>query len=83
MRAYSFVVTVASENLDTEVVEDTLRQSLVDSLPDGTLALVKGDGVKDYSEQGWKNARARVFGQTVKTIGDGHKAKKSKVEEAV
>jgi hypothetical protein len=79
MKAYSFVVTIASEALDTEVIEDTLRQALVDGLPDETLAFVKGSGVKDYSEQGWKVARNRMFGIGVKDAGDGRKAKTSKV----
>lgn len=84
MKAYSFVVTIASDGLDTEVIEDTLRESLRDGLPDDVLALVKADGVKEYSEQGWKVARNRKFGISVKEAGDGHKAKASKVEtEAV
>ena len=57
MKAFSFNVTIASEALDCEVIEDTLRQALTDGLPDETLALVKADGVKEYSEQGWKVAR--------------------------
>jgi hypothetical protein len=84
MKAYSFNVTIAADGLDCEVIEDTLRQSLTDSLPEETLALVKADGVKEYSEQGWKVARNRKFGIGVKEAGDGHKAKASKVvvEEA-
>jgi hypothetical protein len=74
MKAFSFNVTIASETLDTEVVEDTIRQSLVDGLPSDTLALVKADGVKEYSEQGWKVARNRKFGIGVKEAGDAHKA---------
>ena len=79
MKAFSFNVTIASEALDCEVIEDTLRQALTDGLPDDTLALVKADGVKEYSEQGWKVARNRKFGIGVKEAGDGHKAKASKV----
>ncbi len=60
--------------LDTEVVEDTIRQALVDGLPEETLTLVKSDGVKEYSEQGWKVARNRKFGIGVKEAGDAHKA---------
>ena len=83
MKAFSFNVTIASENLDTEVVEDTIRQSLTDGLPVDTLALVKADGVKEYSEQGWKVARNRKFGIGVKEAGDAHKASKAKVETEV
>jgi len=83
MKAFSFNVTIASETLDTEVVEDTIRQSLVDGLPSDTLALVKADGVKEYSEQGWKVARNRKFGIGVKEAGDAHKATSSKSELVV
>lgn len=84
MKAFSFNVTIASDALDTEIVEVTLREALSAGLPDDTLALVKADGVKEYSEQGWKVARNRKFGIGVKEAGDGHKAKASKVvaEEA-
>lgn len=78
MRTYDFAVAIASDALDTEVVEDTIRQSLVDGLPEGTLVVVKAQGIKDYSEQGWKVARNRKFGVSVKEAGDGHKAKVSK-----
>ncbi len=79
MKAFSFNVTIAADVLDTEVLEDTLRQAAIDGLPDGTMILVKADGVKEYSEQGWKVARNRKFGVGVKEAGDGHKAKSSKV----
>jgi hypothetical protein len=69
MKAYSFNVTIAAEALDCEVIEDTIRQALTDGLPDGTLALCKADGVKEYSEQGWKVARNRKFGIGVKDRG--------------
>jgi hypothetical protein len=75
MKAFSFNVTIAaSETLDTEVIEDTIRQALTDGLPEDTLALCKADGVKEYSEQGWKVARNRKFGIGVKEAGDAHKA---------
>ena len=86
MKAYSFNVTIVADGLDTDVIEDTLREALSAGLPDETLALVKADGVKEYSEQGWKNARKRLFGIGVKEAGDGHKAKKVKedvAEEAI
>lgn len=78
MRTYDFAVAIASDALDTEVVEDTIKQSLVDGLPEGTLVVVKAQGIKDYSEQGWKVARNRKFGVGVKEAGDGHKAKTTK-----
>jgi hypothetical protein len=80
MRTYDFAVAVASDALDTEVVEDTIRQALADGLPEDTLVVVKAQGIKDYSEQGWKVARNRKFGVSVKQAGDGHKAKTTKVE---
>ena len=75
MKAYSFNVTIAAENLDTEVVIDSLRECLIDGLPEGTLAHIKADGIKNYSEQGFKVFRARVFGVTAKVAGDAHNAK--------
>ena len=79
MKAFSFNVTIAADGLDCEVIEDTIREALSAGLPDETLALVKADGVKEYSEQGWKVARNRKFGIGVKEAGDGHKAKSAKV----
>ena len=38
------------------------------------LAHVKAEGIKNYSEQGYKVFRQRVFGISVKDAGDGHKA---------
>ena len=58
MKAYSFLVTIAAENLDTEVVTESLRDCMVETLPDGTLAHVKADGIKNYSEQGYKVFRS-------------------------
>jgi len=75
MKAYSFNVTIAVENLDTEVVVDSLRECLIEGLPEGTLAHIKADGIKNYSEQGFKVFRARVFGVTAKVAGDAHNAK--------
>tara|TARA_Y100000389_G_scaffold86631_2_gene83323 strand:- start:4942 stop:5199 length:258 start_codon:yes stop_codon:yes gene_type:complete len=80
MKAFSFNVTIAATALDCEVVEDTIRQALVEALPEETLALCKSDGVKEYSEQGWKVARNRKFGIDAKSAGDAHKAIKSKIE---
>ena len=73
-------MTIAATALDCEVVEDTIRQALVEALPAETLALCKSDGVKEYSEQGWKVARNRKFGIDAKSAGDAHKATKSKIQ---
>jgi len=80
MKAFSFLVTIAAENLDTEVVVDSLRECMIDGLPEGTLAHVKADGIKNYSEQGYKVFRSRVFGIGVKDAGDGHNAKPAKAK---
>jgi hypothetical protein len=45
--------------------------------------MVKAQGIKDYSEQGWKVARNRVFKIGVKEAGDGHKAKMTRETETV
>lgn len=82
MKAYSFNVTIASEALDTEVIEDTIKQALTDGLPEGTLALCKADSVKEYSEQGWKVARMRKFGIDVQEAGDSAVVPKAKVTES-
>ncbi|HAI57281.1 MAG TPA: hypothetical protein DCM04_05025 [Saprospirales bacterium] len=82
MKAFSFNVTIAATALDCEVIEDTIRQALAEGLPEETLALCKADGVKEYSEQGWKVARNRKFGIDAKSAGDAHKAIKSKIDTA-
>ena len=82
MKAYSFLVTIASENLDCEVVVDNLRECMIDGLPEGTLAHVKLDGIKNYSEQGYKVFRSRVFGISAKQAGDAHNSKVS-IKETV
>lgn len=83
MKTFDFIVTVAADALDCEVIVDTLRESMVDALPDGTLVLVKDSGVKEYSEQGWKVARNRKFGISVEAAGDGRTPKAKKAVEPV
>lgn len=83
MKAFSFNVTVAAENLDTEVVAELIREAMKDGLPTSTLAHVKHDGVKNYSEQGWKVFRSRVFGISAKDAGDAHNAKAAGKNEMV
>lgn len=80
MKTYDFVVTVAHDNLDCEVLVDILRDAVHDGLPSGTLAMVKSSGVKQYSEQGWKVARNRKFGISVADAGDAASPKVSKKE---
>lgn len=80
MTVFSFDVKVATADLDCEVVTDTLTEALREALPDGTLVLARPNKVMDYSSQGWKNTRKRVFGIGVAEVGDGHKAKARKVE---
>lgn len=76
MTVFTFDVKVATDNLDCEVVTDSLVEALREALPDGTLVLARPDKVTAYeTEQGWKNARKRVFGISVKDAGDSHKAK--------
>lgn len=71
-----FSVTVFGE-IDAEV----LKSSVEDMLPAGTVVFVGDKGIKPYSEQGMKVARARKTGVTVDLAGDGvpKKAKKGPV----
>ena len=64
MKAFSFNVTIASEALDCEVIEDTLREALTAGLPDDTLALVKADGVKEAGD-GHKAKASKVTAEPV------------------
>ena len=80
MKAYSFNITVASDSLVTDEVTSFVSASLEEHLPEEALVLVKSDGVKQYSEQGWKVARQRKFGIDVKQAGDAHKATQAKAE---
>mgnify|MGYP007089744551 CR=1 FL=1 len=80
MQVYRFEVAVASDTLDHEVIESTIKSAMQDALSEDTPVVVKARGIKDYSEQGWKVARSRIFRISVKDAGDGHKAKTKKVE---
>lgn len=80
MTVFSFDVKVATPDLDCEVVTDTLTEALREALPDGTLVLARPNKVMDYSIQGWKNSRKRVFGISVADAGDAIKTKARKVE---
>jgi len=83
MKAYTISVTIAAETVDTDDVAGLISATLEEHLPTDNLVLVKTDGVKQYSEQGWKVARQRKFGVGVQQAGDGHKATLSKAELVV
>ena len=78
MKKCSFIVDVVADDLDREVVVDSISTCLADALPDTVHANVKAAEVKSFSEQGYKVWRARVTGVTAKAAGDAHN---SKVEE--
>lgn len=80
MKAYTISVTIAAETVDTDDVAGLIGATLEEHLPTDNLVLVKTDGVKQYSEQGWKVARQRKFGIDVKQAGDAHKATQAKSE---
>lgn len=61
-----FSVTVFG-NVDVDV----LKSAIEDTMPDGTTVFVGDKGVKSYTEQGLKVARARKTGVTVEMAGDG------------
>lgn len=62
-----------------DIDADVLKSSVEDMLPAGTVVFVGDKGVKEYSEQGMKVARARKTGVTVEVAGDGvAKPKKAK-----
>lgn len=77
MKAYIFSVLVCASELDCEVTENVIEEALADALPDGIPVHAKHTAVKSYSEQGWKVARAKLLGKTVKDVGDGHNAVKA------
>jgi hypothetical protein len=83
MKKFSFVVDVVADDLDREVVVDSIRSCLSDTLPDEIHASVKAGEVKAFSEQGYKVWRARVTGVTAKAAGDAHNSKVEKEVEAV
>lgn len=69
-----FTVTIFGE-----IDADVLKSSVEDTLPEGTVVFVGDKGIKEYSEQGRKVARARKTGVTAEMAGDGvAKPKKGK-----
>ena len=83
MKKFSFVVDIVADDLDREVVVDSIRECLRDALPGDVHANVKAGEVKAFSEQGYKVWRARVTGVTAKAAGDAHNSKVEKQEEAL
>lgn len=58
----------------SEVIEG-VRQYLETTLDVSILVNIRGGGVKQLSEQGYKVYRARTTGQTCAMVGDGHVSK--------
>ena len=75
MKKFSFVVDVVAGDLDREVVVDSIRSCLTETLPNDVHANVKAGEVKAFSEQGYKVWRARVTGVTAEQAGDAHSGK--------
>lgn len=65
MNKYTFKVDMVGENLDAEKVIDVLQTQLDRAYAQNT-STVKSDGIKKFSEQGYKVWRARVTGVTAK-----------------
>jgi hypothetical protein len=58
----------------SEAIEG-VRQYLETTLDVSILVNIRGGGVKQLSEQGYKVYRARTTGQTCAMVGDGHVSK--------
>ncbi len=58
----------------SEVIE-SVKQHLETTLEASVLINIRGGGVKQLSEQGYKVYRARTTGQTCAMVGDGHVSK--------
>jgi len=78
MKKFSFIVDVVADDLDREVVVDSISECLRDGLPSDVHANVKVGEVKSFSEQGYKVWRARVTGVTAQAAGDAANPKKTK-----
>ena len=74
MNKYTFMVDMVGENLDAAKVVEGL-QSHLDQQHTQNTSTVKSDGIKKFSEQGYKVWRARVTGVTAKQAGDAHNNK--------
>ena len=75
MKKFSFIVDVVADDLDRDIVVDSISSCLSDALPSDVHANVKAGEVKAFSEQGYKVWRARVTGVTAKQAGDAHNSK--------
>jgi len=78
MKKFSFIVDVVADDLDREVVVDSISECLRDGLPSDVHANIKAGEVKSFSEQGYKVWRARVTGVTAQAAGDAANPKKTK-----
>jgi hypothetical protein len=83
MKKFSFAVDIVADDLDREVIVDSIRSCLSDALPGDVHANVKAGEVKAFSEQGYKVWRARVTGVTAEQAGDAHNGKTKAEAETV
>ena len=75
MRKYMVDLAFVTDSLDLNEVIDGLKQHLETTLDASVLINIRGGGVKQLSEQGYKVYRARTTGQTCAMVGDGHVSK--------
>ena len=75
MRKYMVDLAFVTDSLDLNEVIDGLKQHLETTLDASILVNIRGGGVKQLSEQGYKVYRARTTGQTCAMVGDGHVSK--------
>jgi hypothetical protein len=75
MRKYMVDLAFVTDSLDLNGVIEGLKQHLETTLEASVLINIRGGGVKQLSEQGYKVYRARTTGQTCAMVGDGHVSK--------
>ena len=75
MRKYMVDLAFVTDSLDLNEVIEGLKQHLETTLDASVLINIRGGGVKQLSEQGYKVYRARTTGQTCAIVGDGHVSK--------
>lgn len=75
MRKYMVDLAFVTDSLDLNEVIEGLKQHLETTLDASILVNIRGGGVKQLSEQGYKVYRARTTGQTCAMVGDGHVSK--------
>lgn len=71
----AFVHDESAVNFNLSEVIEGVRQYLETTLDVSILVNIRGGGVKQLSEQGYKVYRARTTGQTCAMVGDGHVSK--------